>query len=149
MFCEFLGNEEEAIQDDTRTTCEKLKREVARSLQISTGVEKVGDVSRELKEFQAAFTDAPAKTNVMKYGFTLNNSRPIRMKSCPIPFALQMSLNSEIEQTLNLRVIESPYATPLIAIKKKDDSNMLCLDIHKINMLTVYEAKPNWTRMPT
>lgn len=108
-----------------------------------------GDVSRVLKEFQAAFTDAPGKTNVMKYGFTLNNSRPIRMKPCPIPFVLQMSLNSDIEQILNLGVIESPYSTPLIAIKKKDDSNMLCLDIHKLNMLTVYEAKPNWTRMPT
>ena len=54
-------------------------------------------------------------------------------------------MDEEVERMLKLGVIEgsnSPYATPLVAVKKKDGSNRVCLDFRKINKLTVFDSEP-------
>ncbi|XP_068204576.1 uncharacterized protein [Palaemon carinicauda] len=57
----------------------------------------------------------------------------------------EQDMDKEIERMFKLGVIEcsnSPYATPLIVVKKKDGSNRMCLDFRKINKLTVFDSEP-------
>ena len=35
-----------------------------------------------------------------------------------------------------------PYATPMVVVKKKDGSNLLCVDYRKLNKLTVFGPEP-------
>jgi len=103
------------------------------------------DVRGILNKFKSIFTDVPGKTNVIEHKVKLCEEKPIRSKPYPVPFALQKGIEEEIERMLRLGLVEysmSPYSTPMIAVKKKDGSNRLCLDFRKINKITVFDAEP-------
>ncbi|XP_042886753.1 uncharacterized protein LOC122262710 [Penaeus japonicus] len=54
-------------------------------------------------------------------------------------------IEEDVERMLRLGLVEysmSPYSTPMIAVKKKDGTNRLCLDFRKINKITVFDAEP-------
>jgi len=98
-----------------------------------------------LSKFKSVFTDVPGKTNVIEHKVKLYDEKPIRSKPYPVPFALHKGIEKEVERMLKLGLVEysmSPYSTPMIAVKKKDGSNRLCLDFRKINKITVFDAEP-------
>ena len=46
---------------------------------------------------------------------------------------------------LNLDIIEptnSPYASPVIMVRKSDGTYRFCCDFQKLNSITVYDAEP-------
>ncbi|XP_042878233.1 uncharacterized protein LOC122257193 [Penaeus japonicus] len=103
------------------------------------------DVRRILSKFQSVFTDVPGKTSVIDHKVKLYDEKPIRSKPYPVPFALQKGIEEDVERMLRLGLVEysmSPYSTPMIAVKKKDGTNRLCLDFRKINKITVFDAEP-------
>ncbi|XP_047475992.1 uncharacterized protein LOC125029857 [Penaeus chinensis] len=103
------------------------------------------DVANVLSEFSAVFTDVPGRTDVIEHTVNLTSDRPVNTKPYPIPYALQQNIADEVDRMLELDVIEpstSPYSNPLIAVKKKDGSDRVCLDSRKINKLTVFDSEP-------
>ena len=49
---------------------------------------------------------------------------------------------------INMGVIRestSPYASPVVVVKKKDNTNRVCVNYRKLNKLTVFDPEP----MPT
>ena len=44
-----------------------------------------------------------------------------------------------------VRESSSPYASPVVVVKKKDNTNRICVDHRKLNKLTVFDPEP----MPT
>ena len=44
-----------------------------------------------------------------------------------------------------VRESSSPYASPVVVVKKKDNTNSICVDFWKLNKLTVFDPEP----MPT
>ncbi|XP_063613940.1 uncharacterized protein LOC134787153 [Penaeus indicus] len=103
------------------------------------------DVANVLSEFSTVFTDVPGRTDVIAHTITLTSDRPVNTKQYPIPYALQQNIDDEVDRMLELDVIEpsaSPYSNPLIAVKKKDGSDRVCLDSRKINKLTVFDSEP-------
>ena len=44
-----------------------------------------------------------------------------------------------------VRESSSPYASPLIVVKKKDGSNRMCVDYRKLNLVTVADPAPMTT----
>ncbi|XP_068240734.1 uncharacterized protein [Palaemon carinicauda] len=107
--------------------------------------DKKEELARILQEYKNVFTDVPGRTNVIEHVINLSSKGPVRCRPYPVPYALQQDIDREIERMLKLGVIEcsnSPYATPLIVVKKKDGSNRMCLDFRKINKLTVFDSEP-------
>ena len=41
-----------------------------------------------------------------------------------------------------IRESNSPYASPVVVVKKKDNSNRVCVDYLKLNKLTVFDPEP-------
>ena len=37
---------------------------------------------------------------------------------------------------------ESPYCSPVIIVKKKDNTNRFCIDFRVLNKITVFDAEP-------
>jgi len=61
---------------------------------------------------------------------------------------MREALSKEIDTMLSLGIIEpssSPYASPVVMVRKSDNSSRVCCDFRKINRLSVLDAEP----MPT
>ena len=44
-----------------------------------------------------------------------------------------------------VRESSSPYASPLVVVKKRDGSNRMCVDYQKLNLVTVADSAPMTT----
>ena len=64
--------------------------------------------------------------------------KPVRTKPYPIPYHMQHEVDTEIENMLKVKVIKpcnSPYASPIVLVKKKDGSIRFCTDYRKLNLI--------------
>ena len=80
---------------------------------------------------------------VHKIELTYNN--PVRSRPYLLPYALRENLRREIEDILSLGIIRelnSPFAFPIVIVKKKDGSDCICVDYRKLRKLTVVDPEP-------
>ena len=103
------------------------------------------DVWQILGAYDSVFTNRPGKSNVIQHQITSTDSTPIRSKPYPLPYAIRKNLKTEIQEMLDLGIIRasaSPYASPIVIVKKKDGSNRICVDYRKLNKVTVADPEP-------
>ena len=70
---------------------------------------------------------------------------PICCKPYPLPFAMREELWKEVDSILEMRVARpsrSPYASPIVIVKKKDGSNKVCVGFMKLNKITEVDPEP-------
>ena len=99
-------------------------------------------------QFQSLFTDAPGTTSLAQHHIKLTSDQPVRSRPYPVPYSLRVSLKKDITDMMTMGVIRessSPYASPVVVVKKKDNTNRICVDYRKLNKLTVFDPEP----MPT
>ena len=78
------------------------------------------------QEFSSLFTDAPGTTNLVQHHINLTSGEPVRSKPYPVPYSMRESLKKDIDDMTKMGVIResnSPYASPVVVVKKKDGSN--------------------------
>ena len=98
-----------------------------------------------LHEYSDVLTDLPGRTHVCTHEIKLTSTEPFRKKQYPIPHALQSTVREEVESMLKMGIIEpsqSPYASPIVLIDKKDGSKRFCIDFRTLNRMTVFDAEP-------
>ena len=99
-------------------------------------------------EFRDIFTDCPGNTDQAEHSIKLTTDEPIRQKPYPLPFTMREVVKKEVQMMLDLGVIEhtsSPYSSPIVIVRKKDDTNRFCIDFRRLNRVTVFDTEP----MPT
>ncbi|GFN80209.1 transposon tf2-6 polyprotein [Plakobranchus ocellatus] len=104
---------------------------------------KVQQVQELLTEFQDILTSPPGLTTTIHHVIRVSTNEIIRIKPYPLPFVSQEFLKTEISQLLSLGVIEhstSPYCSPVVIVKKKDGSLHLCIDLRKLNSVTIFDT---------
>ena len=72
--------------------------------------------------------------------------QPIRVKSYPKPYAKQKEVDKEVQKMLEAGVIEpscSSYNSPIVLVKKKDGTNIFCIDFRRINAITKFDTETN------
>ena len=65
----------------------------------------------------------------------------------PVPYSLKESMK-DITDMIKMAVIRessSPYASPVVVVKKKDNTNRVCVDYRRLDKLTAFDPEP----MPT
>lgn len=96
-------------------------------------------------KFKELSSKAPGRTNLAQHYIDTGDARPIKQRQYPISPALQVHLNGLIDEMLEQGVIEpstSPWSSPILLVKKKDDSFRLCFDGRKLNEVTVKDSYP-------
>ncbi|XP_021346938.1 uncharacterized protein LOC110446222, partial [Mizuhopecten yessoensis] len=146
------------IDDDEGTDHDLLDRELEVFPQ-PTGKETLDDVSigeivtegqkvgmtRMLEEFRDVLTDIPGETNFVEHDILTTSRDPVRVKPYPLPFSTRETIKKEIDKMLEMKVIESsnsPYAAPVVIVKKKDGTNRFCIDFRQLNRVTIFDAEP-------
>ena len=106
------------------------------------------ELSELVNEFEHRFRVTPGSTSLIEHEVNLTSSVPIRSRPYPLPYQARESLKRDINKMLEMGVIRestSPYASPVVVVKKPDGSNRVCIDYRKLNKITVFDPEP----MPT
>ena len=116
---------------------------------VKLGTELGDSQSRQLQalmeNYAEVFSDVPGRTSKIEHRIDLVDEEPVRLKPYPLPYALRQELKEEIKEMLDMGVIRkssSPYASPVVIVKKKDGSNRICVDYRKLNKVTISDPEP-------
>jgi len=88
------------------------------------------------------------RTNILKMKIDTEENRPIALKPYRVPFHRSKVVDEQVDQMLQANVIEpchSPWAFPVVIVRKKDGSERFCVDYRKLNDITV---KYHWPLPP-
>lgn len=98
-----------------------------------------------LDEFRDVFSDVPKQTECIEHDIILTNDTPITLRPYPLPLASEEVVEKEVNDMLASGIIQesdSPYASPIVLVKKKDGSTRFCIDFRRINKITRGDAHP-------
>ena len=77
------------------------------------------------------FGDVPSTTRLVGHKVKMTTKEPVRTRPYPLPYALWEDLKADIQDILDRSVIRestSPYCLLVVVVKKKDGTNMVCID---------------------
>lgn len=107
--------------------------------------EEAAELQRILTKYQDVFSEMPGKTNLLECPLRLTTPDPICTPQYPLPLAMKEVVEKEVRDMLKLGVIErsnSPYNSPLVLIKKPDQTYRTCIDFRRINEVLISDAEP-------
>ena len=124
-----------------------LAKETVEDVQVNPelGSNQMNEVQTLLARFPDVFTDIPGTTDMVEHEIVVTTGKPIRSKPYPVPFSLKEDIKTEVDHMLKMGIIEpsnSPYASPVVLVKKSDGSYRFCCDFRKLNSVTVFDAEP-------
>nr|XP_054770418.1 uncharacterized protein LOC129278235 [Lytechinus pictus] len=137
---------DECIGDAPDMPC-SLQKEFVSHVHVDERLDKdcKDEVRDLLCEYQDVFTDVPKKTSVAECKIHLTSNEPVRSPPYRVPQAVEGEIRKEVESMLKLGVIEpsdSPYAHPIVMVRKPDGSNRFCIDFRRLNKITVFDPEP-------
>ena len=106
---------------------------------------QLAEVSQLLEYFKDVITDVPGETSLIEHEIKLVSDQSVRTKQYPLPFSMTETIKIETEKMLEMGIIEpsqSPYISPVVLVKKSDQSIRFCIDFRNLNNLTVFDAEP-------
>ena len=148
-----INSAEDDDEDDEAVLLELrpgVSKESVADVQVaSTLSEEQRDQMNELLErYSSVFTDQPGATSMIQHKIVLKSDQPVRIKAFPLPYSVRSDLNKDIAEMLEMGIIQestSPYASPVVIVKKKDGSNRICVDYRNLNKITVADPEPMTT----
>ena len=103
------------------------------------------EMKQILRRYEEIFSDAPGRCNLIEHRIPLETDEPVQSRPYPIPYGIRDSVNADIKTMLELGIIqhsESPYASPVVVVRKRDKTNRICIDFRKLNKLTASDTEP-------
>ncbi|CAH8658130.1 unnamed protein product [Dicrocoelium dendriticum] len=99
-----------------------------------------------LREFEDLFGDDKlGRTSIIQHEIYTGTQHPIRQPARRVPIHYQPQLDNMIKDMLEKHVIRpstSPWASPIVLVKKKDGSLRLCVDYRRLNEVTRKDSFP-------
>jgi hypothetical protein len=118
---------------------------------ISEQVQRVpitfqNDLSSLIQKFSDIFDDSRLGcVNFCSHEIVLTDTRPVKQMPRRVSFAQRDLIDREVKTMLEKGIIEpcsSPWATPIVLVKKKDGSTRFCVDYRRLNSQTRIDAFP-------
>ena len=85
------------------------------------------------------------RPTLLDHDIKLTTDTPVRVKQYPLPYIMLETVGDEVRSMTDLGVVErfdSLYCSPVVIVKKKDNSNRFCIDFRVLNKITVIDAEP-------
>ena len=96
-----------------------------------------------VRRYPDVFTDMPGETNVIQHRVKLTDDTPIRCKPYLLLYAMREELRNEVVSMQETGVVipyTSPYASPIVMVKKKNGSNRVSVNFRKLNNLNEVDS---------
>ena len=104
-----------------------------------------GQMRQLITEKGLTFSQEPGYTLLATHYVETPGQNPLRQTPYRIPEAVKEEMRKEIQEMLRLGVIEpsdSPWASPVVLVPKKDGTTRFCVDYRRLNDKTVTDAYP-------
>ena len=101
-----------------------------------------------ITRYEGIFASNPKKPSLvknMKHRIITDNALPVNKKPHRIPHAWDNEVNKQIKEMLDngiIRPSSSPWNSPIILVKKKDNSTRFVCDFRGLNDVTKKDAYP-------
>ena len=99
---------------------------------------------QHLPEFSTGDADL-GRTHLTHHHIHTGDNRPVKMNPRKIPVHFEKEVEAQLEQMQRQGVIrpsQSPWAAPVVLVRKKDGGLRFCVDYRRLNDLTVKDAYP-------
>lgn len=106
----------------------------------------------ELQSLLLSYTDVFSKTpndygrtGLVKHRINTNSASPTRKRAYRTSPHMQAVIQSQVEDMLEQDIIEvshSPWAAPVVMVRKKDGNWRFCIDYRALNSVTIKDAHP-------
>lgn len=107
--------------------------------------EKIVKLLRRFKNIFASDIKDLGCCDTITHKIRLTDNNPVRQKPFRVPHHLQPEMKRQIDQLLEAGIIEpstTPYAAPVLLVKKQDGSYRLVSDLRKLNEKTLPDNFP-------
>ena len=101
-----------------------------------------------IRKYEGLFAESDKElghTNLVKHRINTGNAQPVKEPPRRAPVHLRQEVDKNIDDMLKKGVIEpsnSPWASGVVLVKKKDGSYRFCVDYRRLNKVTVKDAYP-------
>ena len=85
----------------------------------------------------------PGRTDKLTHSIDTGQSRPVRQAVRRVSPSQRQEIKELLDDMLDKNVIQpsaSPWASPIVLVKKKDGSTRFCVDYRKVNQVTSKDA---------
>ena len=134
-----VENQLSCLDHDTSNTHED---EVVES---SNNTSENSQVKQLLDTYIPKFEHVSKTTHLTEHIIRMIHDNPIKQRYYPRNPAMQKVINEEIDELVSNGQIEpsnSPYSSPIVLVRKKDNSWRLCIDYRQLNENSVRDAYP-------
>ena len=144
LLATMLSEKNSSITCSTATPV-AIQRQLEAALSPSLNVHEKQNILSTLLRFSDVFEETLGLTNVVQHKIDTGDSRPIRQYPRRLPFAYREETSKQVAEMLDQGVIQassSPWASPIVLVKKKDGTFRFCIDYRKLNEVTKKDAHP-------
>ena len=85
------------------------------------------------------------ETDLVTHSIDTGNSPPVKALPRRLPYVLRQELETEMQKLMDIGCIEpssSPYASPLVLVRKKEGGLRVCVDYRNVNKNTIPDRFP-------
>ena len=107
--------------------------------------QELAELLRRWEKVFAVHDEDFGHTDIVKHQIHTGDAAPIRERHRPLPPSMYQEMKTLLADMLEKGVIKescSPWAAPIVLVKKKDGSWRFCVDYRKLNAVTHKDAFP-------
>ena len=148
-FCPLIEQENVAANnvsvDCNAVKADNITHKLDSSLDPALSNDKKEQLKQVLNEFEEIFSDTIGQTNIVYHTIDTGDNPPIRQRARRVPYAFRDESDKQIANMLDQGIIRSstsPWASPIVLVRKKSGEIRFCVDYCKLNQITRHDAHP-------
>ena len=106
---------------------------------------KLTEIIQQFHKIIAKDNNDLGSTDIIKHTIDVQGNPPIRLKPYRPPFKQKEEINRQIEEMLEhgiIRPSKSPWAAPVVLVKKKSGEMRFCINYRQLNNVTKKDSYP-------
>ena len=109
---------------------------------LQVGTEEYEAAKSLFVKYKSIFADTGnvlGRTNIVQHGIDTGDAHPIKQAPRKIPYSQMADVDKMLREMIEQGVIEpsnSPWASPIVLVPKKDGTTRFCIDYRKLNAVT-------------
>ena len=142
---DLLATNRQALVGGTLNVSNEVANELSSALSSTLSPFERNTLLTTLLRYADVFEHSLGDTTVVRHTINTGDSPPIRQRPRRLPYAYRKETDDQIRDMLDQGVIQpsiSPWASPIVLVRKKDGKYRFCVDYRKLNSVTRRDARP-------